>query len=64
MRDELQTVLDAVQVEITRSYTDALTDGDKNGRLRDYIEKCVLDHDSRPVSSSTASTMKWRGTRY
>ena len=43
MRDELQTVLDAVQVEITRSYTDALTDGDKNGRLRDYIEKCVLD---------------------
>ena len=43
MRDELQAVLDAVQVEITRSYTDALTDGDKNGRLRDYIEKCVLD---------------------
>ena len=43
MRDELQAVLDAVQVEITRSYSDALTDGDKNGRLRDYIEKCVLD---------------------
>ena len=43
MRDELQTVLDAVQVEITRSYTDALTDGDTNGRLRDYIENCVLD---------------------
>ena len=33
MRDELQTVLDAVQIEITRSYTDALTNGDKNGRF-------------------------------